>query len=182
LGIRERVGWLGGFLKVHSEPGRGSRFVLGVPDAQLQGHTKNSIKKMAEKATKPKTPGKKARSVVRVVLADDHWSVREGLARLLEEEPDVQVVGEADNGKQAVDLVQQLHPDIVVMDVSMPVMNGVDATCLIKRQFPGVRIVALSMFEQDDVAQSMIDAGAEAYLRKSGPSEELLRAIRGTTV
>jgi two-component system nitrate/nitrite response regulator NarL len=89
------------------------------------------------------------------------------------------VIGEADDGKQAVELVKKLHPDTIVMDVSMPVMNGVDATRLIKREFPGVRVVALSMFDQHDVVQSMLEVGAESFVHKSGPCEELLDAIRG---
>jgi DNA-binding NarL/FixJ family response regulator len=98
---------------------------------------------------------------------------------LLEQEAGLEVVGEADNGRQAVDMVKEVCPDVVLMDVSMPVMSGVDATRLIKREFPAVRVVALSMFDQEDLARSMLEAGAEAYLCKSGPTEDLVSAIRG---
>jgi CheY-like chemotaxis protein len=185
LGIRERIGLLGGHLDVHTTPGKGSQFILTLPD---KPH--GSPQAMKDRSAWPAIASTEIAagagvalptSVIRVALADDHRSVREGLARLLEEEPDVEVVGEADDGRQAVDLVKELRPDIIVMDVSMPVMNGVDATRVIKREFPGVRVVALSMFDQEDMVQSMLEAGAEAYLCKSGPSEELIRTIRKRT-
>jgi DNA-binding NarL/FixJ family response regulator len=114
-----------------------------------------------------------------VLLVDDHHVMREGMTLLLAEEPDIQVVGEADNGKAALHLVSQLEPDVVVMDVSMPVMSGIEATRSIKRQYPRVRVIGLSMYEQDDLRDDMLQAGASAYLPKSGQSARLLAAIRG---
>ena len=117
---------------------------------------------------------------LRVVLADDHQIVRQGLAVLLSEEPGIEIVGEASDGREAVDLVEYLEPDVVVMDVSMPVMSGHEATRRIKQDLPRTRIVALSMFDESRVRESMYQAGAESYVLKTAPSEELLAAICGT--
>jgi DNA-binding NarL/FixJ family response regulator len=94
-------------------------------------------------------------------------------------QPDIEIVGQAVNGREAVDLADQLHPDVVIMDMSMPLMSGDEATRQIKNHLPQTRIVALSMFEDADVRERMYQAGAESYLLKTAPSEELLAAIRG---
>ena len=109
--------------------------------------------------------------------------MRQGLASLLREEHSIEIVGEASNGREAVDLVERLEPDVVVMDVSMPVMNGDEATRRIKEDLPHIRIVALSMFDGSEVRERMYRAGAEGYVLKTAPSEELLAAIwgKGTT-
>ncbi len=119
------------------------------------------------------------RHVVRVLLADDHKVMREGLATLLSEESDIEVVGQAGNGRDAVALARRLRPDVVVMDVSMPVMDGVEAARQIKAGCPDIRIIGLSMSEEKAVANEMLKAGAQSYLRKTDPSERLLAAIRG---
>jgi len=113
------------------------------------------------------------------LLADDHDIVRQGLIAVLREEHTLEIVGEADNGRQAVDLADQLHPDVVVMDVSMPLLSGDEATRQIKSHLPQTRVVALSMFEDPEVRERMYRAGAESYVPKTAPSEELLAAIRG---
>ena len=115
---------------------------------------------------------------VRIVLVDDHMVMRQGLAGLLRSEPDFEVVGEASDGASAVKLVRELHPHVVLMDVSMPGMNGIDSTKIIHREMPDIRIIGLSMFEEGEQATAMRDAGAAAYLTKSGPSEALIGAIR----
>ena len=114
-----------------------------------------------------------------MLLADDHEIVREGLVSLLSEEPDVEVVGEAANGREAVDLADRLQPDVVIMDVSMPLINGDEATRQIKTHLPETRVIALSMYEEPDTVEKMRRAGAEGYVLKTAPSEELLAAIRG---
>jgi DNA-binding NarL/FixJ family response regulator len=116
--------------------------------------------------------------MIRVLLVDDHKILREGLAGLLGEEPDIQLVGEADDGRVAVELAKQLHPDVIVMDVTMPDMDGVEATRLIKLAVPTARVIGLSMHEKEDLAAAMTQAGASAYLTKGGPSEALLETIR----
>ena len=114
-----------------------------------------------------------------MLLADDHEIVRQGLVALLSEEDTVEIVGEAANGREAVDLADRLQPDVVIMDVSMPVMSGDEATRQIKRHLPQTRIIALSMYEDPRRWSRMHQAGAESYVLKTAPSEELLAAIRG---
>ncbi|NLF31334.1 MAG: response regulator transcription factor [Planctomycetes bacterium] len=115
---------------------------------------------------------------IRVLLADDHVVMRQGLSHLLRNEPDIEVIAEASDGKTAVDLVRQFKPDVVLMDISMPEMDGVEATRIVHAEHPAVRIVGLSMFQEGQAAARMKAAGAAAYLTKSGPSDELLAAIR----
>jgi len=105
--------------------------------------------------------------------------MRQGLIRLIEGQPDIEVVGEAANGRQAIDRARQLHPDVVVMDISMPVMDGVEATRLMKSEFPDIRVIGLSMFEDEHIARTMHEAGAEAFVSKTASSAELLKAIYG---
>jgi CheY-like chemotaxis protein/anti-anti-sigma regulatory factor len=117
---------------------------------------------------------------LRVLLVDDHEIVRQGLRLLLSEEPDVEVVGEASNGREAVDLAARLEPDVIIMDVSMPLISGDQATRQIKTYWPQTRVIALSMSDAPATAERMRRAGAENYLLKTVSSEELLAAIRGT--
>jgi DNA-binding NarL/FixJ family response regulator len=114
-----------------------------------------------------------------VLLADDHEIVRQGLVSLLEEEHTVEVIGEAANGHEAVELAARLRPDVVIMDVAMPVMGGEEATRRIKQDRPETRIISLSMFEEPEVRERMRQAGAESHVLKTAPAEELLAAVRG---
>jgi DNA-binding NarL/FixJ family response regulator len=116
---------------------------------------------------------------IRVLIVDDHKIVRAGLASLLNEQPDIEVIGQAGNGREAISMAGSLHPDVIIMDVSMPVMNGDEATRQIKTQMPGARIIALSMFEDDEIMQKMFQAGAEKYVLKTAPSDKLIAAIHG---
>jgi len=113
-----------------------------------------------------------------VLVADDHWIAREGLVGLLRREPDIEVVGEASNGQLAVEMALTLRPDIVVMDVDMPLMGGIEATRLIVEQLPGVRIIGLSMHHGRKVSSSMLKAGASKFLEKGGAFDALTEAIR----
>ncbi len=112
------------------------------------------------------------------MLADDHDIVRNGLARLLQMQPDLEVVGQAADGEQAVDLAAQVQPEVIVMDVSMPRMDGVEATRRIVSAMPQVRVIGLSMHGHEDVAAAMKAAGAAAYLPKTSTPDALLQAIR----
>jgi two-component system response regulator NreC len=114
-----------------------------------------------------------------VLLVDDHEVMREGLASLLGEQKDIEIVGQASNGREAVELAWRLRPDVVVMDAAMPLMAGEEATRRIKRHLPQTRVVALSMFEEAQVAERMRRAGAEACLLKTTAVEELLAALDG---
>ena len=115
---------------------------------------------------------------MRVLLVDDHQMAREGLASLLGQEADVEVVGQASDGYEAVELARRLQPDVVTMDVTMPRMNGIEATRHIKSELPQVRVIRLSMHGDLEQGAAMRQAGADAYLNKGGPSEELLLTIR----
>ncbi|KAF0216926.1 MAG: LuxR family transcriptional [Geobacteraceae bacterium] len=115
---------------------------------------------------------------IKVLLAEDHKLVREGLRALLEKEPSMDVVAEADNGREAIQLTRQLHPDVVVMDLTMPDMNGIEATRRIVAGIPEVRVLALSMHSDKRFVQEAINAGAKGYLLKDVASEELLAAVR----
>jgi two-component system response regulator NreC len=115
---------------------------------------------------------------LRILLADDHRIMREGLRALLQEQPAMTVVGEAENGRKAVQLAKELTPDVVIMDVTMPEMNGIEATTQIKASLPGVRVIALSIHMDRRFVVQMFQAGATGYLLKDCAFEELARAIR----
>ncbi|MGH9749144.1 MAG: response regulator transcription factor [Candidatus Polarisedimenticolia bacterium] len=114
----------------------------------------------------------------RVLIADDHTIVRQGLRAILDAEPDVKVVGEAADGREAVRKAQQLAPDVVVMDVSMPRMNGLEATSRIVQDNPRVRVLALTMHSSEEYVYSLLKAGARGYLLKESAAAELVEAIR----
>ena len=114
----------------------------------------------------------------RLLLVDDHAVVREGLRAILALEPDFAVVGEANNGRAALELVQQLEPHVVVMDIGMGALNGIDATRLLVRDYPGTKVVVLSMHSDESFVLAALEAGAAAYVIKAAKSEELIRAIR----
>jgi two-component system response regulator NreC len=115
---------------------------------------------------------------IRVVLADDHAIVRHGLGRAIQQEHDMEVVGQAQDGHTTVELARELAPDVVVMDISMPDLNGIEATREIRRETPGVKVVALSMHSAKRYVTEMFKAGAVGYLLKDCDFDELARAIR----
>jgi DNA-binding NarL/FixJ family response regulator len=118
------------------------------------------------------------RRSIRVLVVDDHAVVRQGLKHLLKGEPDIEVVGEAGDGKQALDLVGEVRPDVVTMDINMPVMNGIEATRQIRAKWPEVRVIGLSMFDSRECATIMEEAGVTAYLVKSSAADFLVAVIR----
>lgn len=118
---------------------------------------------------------------IRVLLADDHKMMRDGLAALLSGLPDFEVVGEASDGQMALDLVRSLSPDVVVMDVEMPKLNGVEATRRLRTESEGVKVVALSSHTDDRHVHHMLEAGACGYVLKIGAHDELLQALRAAT-
>ena len=115
---------------------------------------------------------------IRVVLVDDHESVREWLRSLLAQEPDMVVVAEARDGRTAVEIAINLRPDVVVMDVAMPELNGIEATRQISAEAPEVKVIALSAHAENQLTVGMIQAGASAYLLKKSAIDELVNAIR----
>jgi len=115
---------------------------------------------------------------IRVLLADDHGIIREGLRSLLEREPDVEVVGEAEDGRKALELTRELLPDVVIMDITMPNLNGVEATRQIVGEFPKTKVVALSIHCNKRFVADILKAGASGYVLKECLFDELLQAIR----
>ncbi len=115
---------------------------------------------------------------IKILLADDHQILREGLIALLEREPGLQVVGQASDGRTAVRLARELGPDVVVMDVTMPDLNGIDATRQILEENRQVKVIALSMHADRRFVKGMLQAGASAYLLKHSASQELIKAVK----
>ena len=116
--------------------------------------------------------------LIRVLLADDHRMLREGLCTLLERSGLVQVIGEAQDGQVAVEMAAQLQPDVVVMDIAMPKLNGIEATRLIRQQNPGTKVVILTMYQTEEYISEVLKAGAACYVTKDAAGEELLKAIQ----
>jgi DNA-binding NarL/FixJ family response regulator len=112
-------------------------------------------------------------------VVDDHKVMRQGLVRLISSQPDIEVVGEASSGQQCIELARQLEPALILMDISMPDMDGIEATVRIKTEMPHVKVIGLSMFEDEQVTQAMSRSGAELYVSKDASTSELLKAIYG---
>ena len=117
-------------------------------------------------------------ALLRILVADDHAIVRQGLRLLIDNQPDMEVIGEAADGKAALDLAVAVKPDIVVMDVSMPGMSGLIATRSLKQQQPAIMIVALTRHEDDTYLEELLRAGASAYVLKQSAPADFLKAIR----
>jgi DNA-binding NarL/FixJ family response regulator len=115
---------------------------------------------------------------IRVLVVDDHAIVREGICSLLARRKDIEVVGEAADGKRAIDAVVQFDPDVVLMDIQMPVLNGLDATHEIHKRFPSTRILVLTQHESKEYVVPLLRAGAVGYITKSARASELIGAIR----
>jgi len=114
---------------------------------------------------------------IRILLADDHAVVRQGFKMILDAQPDMEIVGEAGNGREAVDLAEQLRPDVVVMDVAMPELNGIEATRRLASSVPHARVIALSMHKDSVYVREILRAGARGYLLKDSGAADLVAAI-----
>jgi len=117
-------------------------------------------------------------TTIRILLADDHTLVREGIRSLLEDEDDMTVVGEADDGHSAIRLTHQLNPDVILMDIAMPLLNGLEATRRIKQDFPAVRVLILTMHENEEYIRQVLASGAMGYILKDAAAHDLIGAIR----
>jgi DNA-binding NarL/FixJ family response regulator len=129
-------------------------------------------------SSNPASEVARSKKMLRIVLVDDHIVIRQGLACLLRGEQDINIVGQASNGESAVNLIREIQPDVVLMDISMPGMNGIQATRIIHSELPEVHIIGLSMFQEEEQSAAMREAGAVDYVSKSAPSEAVIAAIR----
>ncbi|MHB1296362.1 MAG: response regulator [Anaerolineae bacterium] len=118
--------------------------------------------------------------MIRVLICDDQWIVCEGLEAILSADPEIQVVGTAEDGAQAVEAVGRLEPDVVLMDLKMPVMNGIQATARIVEQYPQAKVLVLTTYDADEWVLDAIRSGAHGYLLKGTPREALIAAVKGT--
>jgi len=175
--IHQRLVHMGGHLEIESASGSGARVILSLPPEQR-----------AEEAAAPAAAAPEGGAVtmsirepsrkISVLLADDHEIVRQGLAAILQLESDLEVIAEAEDGRQAVELARKHKPHVVVIDVNMPGMDGVEATRIITRELPHIKVIGLSMHFDSNIAAAMRKAGAAGYLAKGGPFEDLAAAIR----
>lgn len=117
-------------------------------------------------------------TTIRILLADDHTIVREGIRSLLEDEEDMSVVGEADDGHTAIRITHQLKPDVILMDIAMPLLNGLEATRRIKEDYPEAKVLILTMHENEEYIRQVLASGAMGYILKDAAARDLLGAIR----
>ncbi len=195
LNLRERLAALGGRVEVESGQGDGTRVTLVVPTAlgRAAAEAAATHAEIAEVVGACPAGGAGGDGVagqagavraaavrrrIRVLLADDHAVVRDGLARMLLVQPGIEVVGTASSGIEARDLALQLEPDVVVMDVGMPGLSGMEATRQILAQLPETRVIGLSMHQESRIAAAMREAGAVAYMAKTSPPDMLIGMIR----
>lgn len=179
--VFERLDLLGGHVKVESEPGQGAHFFLSAPAWAKEKKpltVPQILDEETQKAIAKARPPKIMDGNVRVLVADDHKILRQGLMNMLNEMHNIKVVGEAADGQEAVQQAAELLPDVVIMDISMPKMNGIEATEQIKARYPGIQIIGLSLHDSEDVSATIRRAGASAYLTKSGPIDDLVETIR----
>jgi CheY-like chemotaxis protein len=201
--VRERVALLGGKMEVSTCPGRGTRISLQLPLSTVPVPARATMPVVnapadsalfrppaapprpaaatpATGAARIRHRSKRAPSAIRIVVADDHQIVRDGLVGVLRAQRGMEVVGTAADGHAALIMARRLHPDVVVMDVTMPILNGIEATRALSAELPQIRVIGLSMHRAEDMAKAMREAGAAAYVCKSGPMHELVKVIRRT--
>jgi signal transduction histidine kinase len=178
--LRERISYLGGRVDIRSAPGQGCCVALSLDaseplrlPAMVGTQTPAPPAAMAPVPKAPPVGGK-----IRILLADDHTIMREGLANLFKGKEDFEVVAQAANGREAVRYAAEVNPDIILMDVSMPEMDGIAATTLINATRPGIRIIGLSMHDDDETPKKMLAAGAAGYIYKAAPANQLIETIR----
>jgi PAS domain S-box-containing protein len=177
LSIRERMNALGGRLELYSVPGQGTRAALVLP--LLPPHQDNieSLSAVTRHGRLAQRQSPAVSGRYRVIIADDHAMVRQGLRSVLEGFADIEIIGEASNGYEAVEMTKQLQPSAVVMDVNMPTMSGIEATAIIKERHPGIVVIGLTINASIENQEAMRRAGASLLLTKESAVEELHGAI-----
>jgi CheY-like chemotaxis protein len=184
--IQERLALLGGHLHIQSAPGKGSRFMLtlprtGVPGLAVDGTEAQYRDTAASQERVAYDSAKGTPNSLRILIADDHAVARAGLRELFGKRPGLQVVGEATSGVEAISQAVSLQPDVIVMDVSMPQMNGIDAAREIHRTLQHVRIVGLSTHDDENTERLMREAGAEAYFTKNEGTDRMVGHLLSLT-
>lgn len=177
--IRERIGLIGGCLQIDSTPGGGSCFTLTVPHRPAAAARPCTLARDAP-AGPPEAQKTLAtrRPALRVLIADDQTLFRDTLACLVSQEPDLEVVGQAHNGREAIELARRLNPHVILMDINMPEVNGLEATRVIHQEMSAIRIIGLSMHADPEIALGMRNAGAVDYKDKGCAAFEIVAAIR----
>lgn len=180
ISVKERLELMGGRLEIESAPGDGATFRLVVPMEKSAAPEEpvEAAAFVSEEALSTPVPVDRG---VRVLLVDDHVIMRQGLSSMLGRQPMIQVVGEAADGEEGVRMARELRPDVILMDISMPRMNGIDATRAIHAEAPEIRIIGLSMYDDAETEKGMLSAGAVAFMNKSGHTDALLNVILGVT-
>ncbi|MBC7783555.1 MAG: response regulator [Burkholderiales bacterium] len=180
LEIRERLSYIGGDLQIESRVGQGTTVRLTAPAALRDPNqfTRTIPSTAGTSAVQPHAQPRPAGRPARVLVADDHALFREGIITLLREDPSLQVVGEAADGVEAVEMARAVRPDILLLDITMPKLTGREAASILSKEFPHLKIVGLSMHAPESMAAAMHDAGAVAYLSKGGASDTLLSVLR----
>lgn len=173
--LRERLKFLNGQLNVDSDPSKGTTVEIIVP-AELK-KSPAVASGQAEKHEETRKTEKQKGGSVKILLVDDHKLVREGIINILKEIPIFEVVGQAEDGAEAVEKAERYRPDVVIMDVNLPELSGIEATRIIKKKFPYMKVVGLSVQDQQGVADSMKKAGAVILLNKAGDPQELIKTI-----
>lgn len=181
--IRERIDLLGGRLRIRSIPGKGTAVGIFIPDEEAIAHgnakgCNGNMCQFPDKTHRVNNAAHLPDQPIRILLADDHRVFRKGLSRLLSAQPDFLIIGEAGDGKEALDLALTLQPDVVIMDVAMPIIDGTAATSQIKSHLPDTRIIGLSIFNTDELKKAMVKAGADTLFSKSCEPDPLIEAIR----
>lgn len=184
--IRERMRALGGEFDITSIPGKGTRTIVMLP---LPGHpavAENPSYKEKQAISRSRAdtasssgplPPRGPQTVIKVLIVDDHVMLRESLHTMVDSHEHLHVIGEASNGVEALEGVRALHPDVVVMDINMPRMNGLEAAKLIRREFPRVGIVGLSIHDSEEMVETMAAAGISSYVTKDAAVKTLCHAI-----
>ena len=169
--MRERVEGMGGRITIQSANGTGTVILIALP---LRSSLNVRFMSAASKTRLRNASADK----IRVLIADDHVTVREGLVAIIGRQPDMMVVGEAAHGREAVDLWRKHHPDVALLDLRMPMLDGVGAMDEIRRQDASARVIVLTTFDTDADISRAIKAGAKGYMLKDAQREELLDCIR----